>query len=97
MAFSAQDLQTLLSQFSSACSDFGLKISLKKIKFLSQETDLLPSIKINDKDVKNVENFLYLGSNVALNPSLTTEINSRTGKASGTFAHLTQEFRITKN
>ena len=32
VAHSAQDLQTLLSQFSSACSDFGLTISLKKLK-----------------------------------------------------------------
>ena len=29
---SAQDLRTLLNQFSSSCSDFGLTISLKKIK-----------------------------------------------------------------
>ena len=33
VAHSAQDLQTLLNQFSSACSDFGLTISLKKLKF----------------------------------------------------------------
>ena len=35
VAHSAQDLQTLLSQFSSACPDFGLTISLKKTKVLS--------------------------------------------------------------
>ena len=42
VAHSAQDLQLLLNQFSSACSDFGLTISLKKTKFLSQETNILP-------------------------------------------------------
>ena len=36
VAHSAQDPQTLLNQFSSACSDFGLTISFKKNKTLSQ-------------------------------------------------------------
>ena len=39
MLHSAQELHTLLSPFSSACSDFGLTISLKKTKVLSQGTD----------------------------------------------------------
>jgi len=43
LAHSAQDLQTLLNQFSLACWDFGLK----KIKILRQGTNILPSIKIN--------------------------------------------------
>ncbi|MCP4267312.1 MAG: hypothetical protein GY777_17355, partial [Candidatus Brocadiaceae bacterium] len=89
VAHSAQDLQTLLNQFSSACSDFGLTVSLKKTKVLSQGTDSLPSIKINESDIENVKNFIYLGSNVASNASLDKEINSRIGKASGTFARLT--------
>ena len=65
VAHSAIDLQTQLNQFSSACSDFGLSISLKKTKILSQGTNVLPSIKINCKDIENVYNFVYLGSNVA--------------------------------
>ena len=89
VAHSAQDLQTLLNQFSSACSDFGLTISLKKTKVLSQGTDIPPSIKIDGKDIENVKNFVYLGSNIASNASLDTEINCRIGKASGTFARLT--------
>ena len=51
---SAQDLQTLLNQYSSACSEFGLNISLKKSKVLSQGTDIPPSIKIDDKVIENV-------------------------------------------
>ena len=89
MAHSAQDLQTVLNQFSSACSNFGLTISLKKTKILSQGTNVLPSIKINCKDIENVDNFVYLGSNVASSASLDKEINSRIGKVSGTFARLT--------
>ena len=51
---SAQDLLTLISQFSSACSDLGLTISLKKTNNLSQGTDIPPSITIIDKDIENV-------------------------------------------
>ena len=89
VAQSAQDLQTLLSLFSSACSDFGLTISLKKTKVLSQGTDIPPSIKIDGKDIENVKNFVYIGSSIASNASLDTEINFRIGKVSGTFARLT--------
>ena len=89
VAHSAQDLQTLLRQFSSTCSDFGLTISLKKTKVVSKGTYFLPSIKINGKEIENVNNFLYLGSSFASNSSLDTEINSRIGKVSGTFAPVT--------
>ena len=61
VAHSAQDLQTLMNQFSSACSDFGLTISFKKIKFLSQGKEILPSIKINSKDIEKVKKWVYLG------------------------------------
>ena len=77
------------TQFSSACSDFGLTISLKKTKVLSQGTNILPPIMINCKDIKNVDSLVYLGSNFTSNASLDKEINSRIGKASGTFARLT--------
>ena len=49
VAHSAQDLRILLSQFSSACSDSGLTISLKKTKVLNQRTDIPPTIKRDDK------------------------------------------------
>ena len=72
VADSAQDLQTLLSQFSSACSDFGLTISFKKTRVLSLGTDIPPSIKIDNKDIENVKIFVYLGSSIASNTSLDT-------------------------
>ena len=51
MLHSAKDVQTLLSQFSSAFSDFGIKISDKKAKVLYQGTDILQSIKLIGNDV----------------------------------------------
>ena len=47
-------------------------------------------MKVKFKYIENVDNFVYLGSNVAPNASLDKEKNSRIGKASGTFARLTK-------
>ena len=44
VAHSAQDLQTVLNQFSLACSNFGLTICLKKTKIIIQGTNILQSI-----------------------------------------------------
>ena len=75
VANSTQDLQTLLNQFSSACSDFGLTISLKKTKVLGQGTDRSRSM------LRISKMFVYLGSSIASNASLDKEINCRIGKA----------------
>ena len=40
-------------------------------------------------DIENVDNFVYLGLNVASNASLDKVIKSRIGKASDTFPRLT--------
>ena len=78
----------LLNQFSSACSEFALTISLKTTKVLSQGTDIQPTIKIEDNYIKNVKNCVYLGSSIASNASKDTEINCHIGKVSGTFSQL---------
>ena len=87
-ALLAQDPQTLLNQFSPACSEFALTISLKTTKVLSQGTDIQPTIKIEDNYIKNVKNCVYLGSSIASNASKDTEINCHIGKVSGTFSQL---------
>ena len=50
-ALAAHSPQELLSQFSVACSNFSLTISLKKIKVLNQGRDILPLIKIKGNDI----------------------------------------------
>ena len=81
-----QVLQALMDRFSQVCKDFGLTISLKKTKFLGQDTMELPAITI-ELDV--VEQFTYLGSTIIDNLSLDTEIDKRIGKAATTLARLT--------
>ena len=48
-------------------------VSLKKTEVLSQGAHILPSIKIK-VGISKYKNFLYLGSNIALNALLDTEI-----------------------
>ena len=86
VAHSAQVLEKLLNKFLSACSDFDLIISLKKAKLLSQGKYIPPIIKIDDMYIKNLENFVYLGSSIASSTSTDTKINFCIDKASGTFA-----------
>ena len=81
-------MQTLLNQFLTVCSGVGLTISLTKSKALSKGIDIPPTIKIDDKCIENVKNFVYLGSSIALNASTDTEIKYRISKASGTVARL---------
>ena len=58
--YAAQDLLTLLNKFSSPCSDFGVTISLKKTKVLSQEKNIPPTIKIDDKYIENLKTLYIL-------------------------------------
>ena len=74
-----------MKPFSSACSDFGFTISLKKTYVLSQGTDISPTIKYEDKYIENVKNFVYIGSSITSNASMDTEINCRIGKDLGSF------------
>lgn len=88
VAHSVGDLQNLLDRFSQACSDFGLTISKKKTKILSQGVPNAPSFTIEGEAIDNVEKFVYLGSTIASNTSLELETSCRMGKAYSAFARL---------
>ena len=77
LAHSDQDQHTLLSLFSSASSDFGKTISIKKTKVLNQGTYIQPSININDNDIENVKILVYLGSSIMSKAPLDRENNFR--------------------
>ena len=77
VAQSDQGPHTLLSLFSSASSDFGKTISIKKTKVLNQGTYIQPSININDNDIENVKILVYLGSSIMSKAPLDRENNFR--------------------
>ena len=87
---STSDLQKLINNFSSACTDFGLTISLKKTQVIGQSADSQPNIQIADYTLEVVHDFVYLGSTISDTLSLDTEISRRIGKVATTFSRLTK-------
>ena len=62
---SASDLQKLIDKFSSACTDFGLTISLKKTQVIGQSADSQPNIRIADYMLEVAHDFVYLSSTIS--------------------------------
>ena len=81
-------LQDLVSSFSVACNDFGLKISLTKTEIMKQGNVSDPIISIGQHRLETVTSFTYLGRTVTSNLNLDTEMNKRIGKAAGVMSRL---------
>ena len=94
-------LQRLVDCLSHACNEFGLTISLKKTKILTQGTDSPPDISINVTHLEEVDSFTYLGSAISSSLSLDNEISNRIGKATAVMAKLNRRVwnnsQLTKN
>ena len=89
-AHEEQHLQNLMDCFSQACEDFRLTISLKKTNIMSQDTESLPAITINNYQLDVVKEFTYLGSTMTDNLSMDSEISRRIGRATSTLARLSK-------
>ena len=89
LAHSLEELQDLVDRFSRATKAFGLTISIKKTEFLHQPRRGCPQtddrILIDQKPLKNVDSFVYLGSWSTSNAMLDKEIANRIGRASSSF------------
>ena len=95
---SEEQLQKLMDKLPYSCKAFGLTISIKKTEVLTQGViDHPPIITVDDKVLKNVDKFTYLGSTVTSKISLTVEINSRIGKATGVFSNLEERVWTNRN
>ena len=57
-AYSAEDLQQLMTRFSDACQDFELTISMKKTQVMGQDVDSPPAISINDHELDVIHDFV---------------------------------------
>ena len=88
VAHSQADLQVLMDKFASACSAFGLTISIKKTEVMGQNVDSEPEIFADNQKLVVTDNFTYLGSTMTDNLSLNKEIDRRIGRACGTFSQL---------
>ncbi len=71
-----QPLPAILKRVSiaSACSEFGMIISIKKTEITCQDTPASPTITISGATLAVVDDFKYLGSVISGNMSLDAEI-----------------------
>ena len=77
-----EKLEISTAELETACSKWGMKINASKCKTIS---DSAVPIQINNENVENVSDFVFLGSNV---PGTTNDIKRRLGLASSSFGRL---------
>ena len=84
MAESADDLQVLVDRVQDSSCNFGLKINIAKteVQAISKQKINL-CITINGTQLKQVEDFIYLGGTISEGGSCTKDIQHRIGKALG--------------
>ena len=93
LAHTLEEIQTIVSRFAAAAKTFGLTISIKKTELLFQPlpgsiSNTIPTVFVDDKPLKTVSAFTYLGSTVTKDVKLDMEIESRIRKASSAFGKL---------
>ena len=92
VAHTEEDMQEIMDLFSSACTAFGLTISIKKTKVMFTPAPgapyVEPNIYVNGTRLEVVDTFVYLGSTIARDASLDAEIRLRIQKASTGFGQL---------
>ena len=94
VVYTLEDTREICKQFKQATSLFGRTINTKKTVTLYQPppglTSIDPHVEIYGTPLKSVKNFTYLGSTVASDNTINTEINNRIQAASGAFGALSK-------
>ena len=86
----ADGLQHSLDVMSETYLCAGLIINTTKTEIISTSSHDAPTFSINGNQLKNSENFTYLGSNLSFSGDLTNEIQKRINLASSAFGHLSK-------
>ena len=86
----ADGLQRSLDVMSETYLRAGHIINATKTEILSTSSPDAPTFSISGNQLKNSENFTYLGSNLSFSGDLTNEIQRRINLASSAFGHLSK-------
>jgi hypothetical protein len=71
-------LENKVNEWNNISKDFGLKINLDKTVMLKiSRNKTRETMKLDWKDIKEVDTFTYLGSNINKNGKIQNEINER--------------------
>ena len=88
IAGSEDELQHMLSELNRVVEEFGMKINIGKTKVQrigNKEKEEKMDVKINDKKLKEVKEFKYLGSMITSQGGCEKEIKTRIGMAKTAF------------
>ncbi|VDL87826.1 unnamed protein product, partial [Schistocephalus solidus] len=87
-----EDMQRSMDLFTTGCADFGLTISTAETVVMHQPPPSAeynaPRINVNVVQLKNVENFAYLGSTLSRNTRIDDEVAQWMSKAGQAFGRL---------
>ena len=94
VAHSERELQSLLDHLASTCADFSLALENYALN-LHLDSEIAPTLSINDCILDIVPQFTYLGSTISANRSLDAKLGKRIGKAATTMTKLS--FHVWEN
>lgn len=90
IADNVEGLQTLLQRLNNTCRVYGLKMNLKKTKFMiiTKREDIQVNVLIDDTTMERVQKYKYLGSWLTENLDQSAEIKARIEIARASFVKL---------
>ena len=101
VAHSHQDIQDIVTRFTTAAKSYGLQINIKKTELMFQPSPgtsgNCQTVKVDDSDITTVKSFKYLGSTVATDNKLDAELQLRKSKASQSFGRLKERVWFNKD
>ena len=81
-------MQAKVTQLAKISAKMGLRISKSKTKVMRVKTRNVDNIKLDGEAIDEVEDFIYLGSNISKDGGSDQDIVARIGKARTAFAIL---------
>ena len=83
-----REMQIMLNRINEEGLKVGLKINVKKTEMINVNLANATPCTINNENIKIVENFKYLGTNISQDGSLNIEFNDRINKANQVIGRL---------
>lgn len=89
IATSPEELQELVNRVESAANEYGLQINASKTKVMTN-TDRVLKIFVASGELKQVDNFIYLGSKISSDAKCSDDIKSRLAMGMAVMVKLTK-------
>ena len=90
-----QDIQSKTDDLCQYGEQIGLNINESKTKLMKVNNMVQRRVTINNKNIEEVKEFVYLGSKITADGDSTADVESRIAKARGAFANLRSIWRST--